>query len=94
MTTPDELKVMDLLCEAYRRYAALPRQHPEEMGEFHTAFHRLQDLLAIRVARRADPQNWPCKDADGKTIPCDPMPTEYVRPPTPKFERSTGINGV
>jgi hypothetical protein len=80
MTTADELKVMGSLCEAYRGYAALPKQHPEEMGEFHSAFHRLQDILAIRVARRADPENWPCKDSHGHTVPIDDETKPVVVP--------------
>lgn len=71
MTTSDELHVMNLLGEALNCYARLPKQHPSELDDFTDAIHRLQDLIAIRVARRADPENWPCKDSAGKILPID-----------------------
>lgn len=69
ITTPDELAALEAtgaLCAAYWK---LPIQHPDEPQDFADAIHKIQDLIAIRVARRADPENWPCKDSRGNTIP-------------------------
>lgn len=54
----DEQKVMNNLVEAMAEYAKLPRTHPTEMDEFVISLHRLQELLAIRVARRKYPEGW------------------------------------
>lgn len=50
--------VMDALVDAANIYAELPVDHPCEPGEFVAAIHRAQDLLAIRIARRAFPEGW------------------------------------
>jgi len=56
--TEEEQVVMDSLVEAFRTYSLLPRSHKDEMGEFVLSIHRLQDLLAVRVARRLYPNGW------------------------------------
>jgi hypothetical protein len=71
--TPAEAAVSEALAKAYSGYLGLPVQHPEEQDEFRVAFHRLQELLAMRVVRREYPKGWP-------TIPggtdADPRGTE------------------
>lgn len=56
--TEGEQKVMDNLLYAMAEYSKLPRQHPSEIHEFVLSLHRLQELLAIRVTRRAFPAGW------------------------------------
>jgi hypothetical protein len=58
MTTADEKAVLASLVAAWQQYVALPVEHPDEIRDFTDAIHRAQDLLAIRVARRADPDTW------------------------------------
>jgi hypothetical protein len=50
--------VMDALVLAVNSYVKLPRQHPSDLDDFVNATHRLQDLLAVRIARRAYPKGW------------------------------------
>ncbi len=56
--TTEEKEVMDHLVDAVNKYALLPAQHPCELEDFLNTTHRLQDILAIRVARRAFPEGW------------------------------------
>lgn len=49
---------MDALCDAVQAFGLLEAQHPDEQTEFFSAIHRLQDLLAVRVCRRAYPKGW------------------------------------
>jgi hypothetical protein len=50
--------VMDALVLAVNSYVKLPRQHPSDLDDFVNAIHRLQDLLAVRIARRTYPKGW------------------------------------
>lgn len=61
--TDDEGVVADALCDAANAFGALPVQHPHEPRDFCDAIHRLQDLLATRIARRHYPKGWPDKSA-------------------------------
>jgi hypothetical protein len=61
MTTDAEKHVLNLLADAWNAYLALPVQHPTEQTEFMYGVHRCQDIVAVRVARRADPETWPSK---------------------------------
>lgn len=56
-----EKRCNDALMLAYQEFIDLPRQHPDEMRDFVDPLHRLQDLLAVRIARRLYPQGWPVK---------------------------------
>lgn len=53
-----EQECMDKLIDSYHAFLKLERQHPEELKDFVTAMHRIQDLLAIRVVRRLYPDGW------------------------------------
>lgn len=55
--------VADALVDAANAFGALPKQHPDEGRDFCDAVHRLQDLLAMRIARRVYPKGWPDKSA-------------------------------
>ena len=56
--TNEEGDVMDYLVGAYTAYDGLEVEHPSDPGEFVQAIHRAQDLLAVRVVRRAYPDGW------------------------------------
>lgn len=51
----DEQRVMDLAVEIWEAWLALPIEHPGERAE---VVHRVQDLLAVRIARREFPEGW------------------------------------
>ncbi len=61
--TGAEGEVMDHALGVVRAYAALPVQHPDDMRDIADAVHRVQDLLAVRIARRHYPAGWPIKGA-------------------------------
>jgi hypothetical protein len=63
MTSELEKQVLGLLADAWNAYTMLPVQHRMELDEFCAAIHRAQDLIAVRVARRADPEAWPTRGA-------------------------------
>ena len=56
--TDEEGEVMDHLCWAVDAFEELEMQHPDERNEFYAAVHRIQDLMAVRIARRHYPKGW------------------------------------
>jgi len=56
---PDEQAIMDKLMAAYEAFLKLNREHPDELREFVDGIHRCQDILGMRVLRRAVPTGWP-----------------------------------
>lgn len=50
---------MDALIAAAECFNELEEQHPNEVDEFFAAIHRAQDMLAVRICRRAYPEGWP-----------------------------------
>lgn len=61
--TPDEQRVHDSLMQAYLAFMQLPVYHSCELGEFFAGIHKLQGLLALRIASRLYPGGW-SRDAD------------------------------
>ena len=59
--TPAEHQILEDLTAALDGFAKLPIQHPSDLQDFITEIHRLQDLLAVRVARREYPDGWACQ---------------------------------
>jgi hypothetical protein len=57
--TEQEGVVADHLFEATQAWLELPEEHPYEQDEFLASIHRLQDMLATRIARRLFPEGWP-----------------------------------
>lgn len=55
---PDEERVMDAAVELWAAWLALPIEHPGDRAEVCAAVHRVQDLLATRIARREFPEGW------------------------------------
>lgn len=55
MLTPEELKVSDLLAEAFIAFDALPFQRDHDRPEFIAAIHSAQRIVMARSARRLHP---------------------------------------
>jgi len=56
-----ELRVLDWILYAHKEFCSLPSQHPNEMADWVDGVHRLQDLIAMRVAREYRPDIFPKK---------------------------------
>jgi hypothetical protein len=56
--TEDEKEVLNHLVQAWNKFIALPNQSEHNLREYQTAIHQCQQLIALRVARRADPDVW------------------------------------
>lgn len=56
--TPEEKEILQKLGEAFTVYSKLERRSEADNKEFTDAIHRLQQLIALRVARRADLDVW------------------------------------
>lgn len=56
--TSTEKEVLNALVEAWNRFLLLSVDHPNERREFLSAIHRAQALVAVRVARRLEPDFW------------------------------------
>ena len=56
--TPEEKDLLQKLVEAYNLYTALDKRSNADNNEFVDALHRLQQIVALRVARRVDPEVW------------------------------------
>ena len=57
--TEHEQCCMDALVLAFHEFSSADRQHPDELRDFTDGIHRLQDILAVRIARREYPKGWP-----------------------------------
>ena len=56
--TIEEQHILHLLADAYNAFVALPSRTHHDTDEFVDGTHRLQQLIALRVARRVDPHVW------------------------------------
>lgn len=56
--TADEAECMYHITQSWAVYLSLPEQHSADKDEFYRAIHQLQDLMAIRTARRDHPAFW------------------------------------
>lgn len=56
-----EIDVLLAFNAAAGKFFDLPPQHPDERREFVDAFHRIQDLLGIRMLRHYRPDIFPVK---------------------------------
>ncbi len=56
--TAEEERVLNHLASAYNGFAALGGHCADDVEEFMKAIHQAQCLVALRVARRADPSVW------------------------------------
>lgn len=53
--TNEEKEILDLLIDAHHKFIALKTQHPQELTEWLAGIHQCQDIIALRVARAAEP---------------------------------------
>jgi hypothetical protein len=56
--TPGEEELLKKLGEAFSLYTALDKRSEADNKEFTDAIHRAQQLVALRVARRVNPEVW------------------------------------
>ena len=56
--TPEETDLLRRLGECYNLYCSLNTRSEADNKEFVDALHRLQQIVALRVARRANPEIW------------------------------------
>lgn len=56
--TPEEEELLKRLGEAFTLYIALDKRSEADNKEFTDAIHRAQQLIALRVARRVNPEVW------------------------------------
>lgn len=58
MTSEAEKQISEHLVAVVRLWGELPDKHPSDMMELVLNIHAIQNMLAWRVARRADPEMW------------------------------------
>jgi hypothetical protein len=60
--TPRERKVIDLLVQTWNSYLDLcdneGSQHPNDMDDFANGIHDCEKIIALRIARREDPDTF------------------------------------
>ncbi len=56
--TEAERSVLERLAAAWMAFRELPAQHPDDNDEFRYSIHALQNIIAWRVARRVNPEDW------------------------------------
>lgn len=56
--TSDEKNCLLNLAAAWNFFVAMPAKHPSDTHEFQSAIHNAQCLIALRVARRVNPDFW------------------------------------
>lgn len=66
MTSEAEKEINSHLLEALRLWKELPHLHPSDMTELVLHIHAIQNMIAWRVARRADPETWGVAGEDPK----------------------------
>ena len=68
MLNDGEIKVIELLSEAWNNFLKLEHQHPCDKEQFCNALHICQHLIMIRDVRRQNPEIFPCYDENGNEI--------------------------
>lgn len=53
-----EREILDHLANAWNAFTSLDKRSEHDSDEFHQAIHAAQQLIALRVARRVDPDVW------------------------------------
>lgn len=56
--TEEEKEIVNLLALAFNKFVVLGEKHPADDSEFCTAIHDAQKTVAMRVARRCNPDVW------------------------------------
>lgn len=66
--TPAECDVLAHLVAAWNGYVALPDRDDLDDVDFQNGIHAAQSAMAMRVARRADPDVWAGGQAAGSVV--------------------------
>jgi len=53
-----EKAVVSSLVDSWNKFLALGHHTTDDLNEYRDAIHRCQQIIALRVARRADPDIW------------------------------------
>jgi hypothetical protein len=56
--TVAEKHILEMTAQAWNEWCALPDRAANDNDEFVRAIHAAQHLIALRVARRVDPDVW------------------------------------
>lgn len=56
--TDEEKQVLSSLCDSWKSFSELLNKSQDDVDEFKDAIHRCQQLIALRVARRVNPDVW------------------------------------
>ncbi len=56
--TPEEMAILHKLGEAWKMFLDLDKNPGHNKKEFLDAIHRTQQIIALRVARRVNPEVW------------------------------------
>lgn len=64
MLSREEKDILYRLGQAWNLFVSLDRQHPDELEEFRRAIHAAQNLIAVRLARKVQPDIFPIKVGD------------------------------
>lgn len=56
--TDEEKHVLMLSAELWNEFVKLPDAHPSDHIEMQIKIHGIQEMIALRVARRIDPDVW------------------------------------
>lgn len=54
-----EKEVNNHIVETWNAFTKLPTQHPDEVNEFRILTHRMQQMMAMRLARKVLPEQFP-----------------------------------
>lgn len=57
----NEENLLGLTAILWNEYIKAGFQHPDEQNELRSAIHRIQDLIAVRIARSVRPDLYPIK---------------------------------
>lgn len=56
-----EKRCLEALGQAWDEWCSLPRQHPDELGEFRFYIHALQRQVGFRLVQRIHPDVFPIR---------------------------------
>ncbi len=56
--TEEEKEVLYHLKEAWNKFVSLDKNSDDNLNEYRDAIHRCQQIIGVRVARRANPEVW------------------------------------
>ncbi len=56
--TDEEKEVLELSAQLWNKFIRLHSPHPSDHIEMQLKIHGIQEMVALRVARRVDPEIW------------------------------------